>query len=154
MPVVEFEGQQYDFPEDATQEEMTKVLGSLPAAETEEIAEDKPEPFREEKSIKKDEGVVRNKEGSHVSYKDRKVVSGGIGHMLTKDEKKQYPVGTVIPDDVVDAWFKTDMDEADKELTAVLEKRKVHVPDEVFDILQNMTFNLAISDVFSSTPIG
>ncbi len=147
MPVVEFEGQTYDFPEDASQEEITTTLTSLPKAEEEIPAEDAREPFREEKSIKKDEGVRRNKEGAHVSYKDRKVVSGGIGHQLTKEEKKQYPVGTAIPDDVVDAWFKTDMDEADKELTAVLEKRKVHVPDEVFDILQNMTFNLGAKGI-------
>jgi len=143
MPIVEFEGQQYDFPKDATQEEMTEILSNLPVEEEETIVEDAPEPFREEKVIKKDEGAVRNKEGAHVSYKDsKKKLTGGVGHLMTKEEKKLYPIGTAIPDDVVDAWFKTDMNEADKDITSVLEKKKVHVPDEVFDILQNMTFNL------------
>ena len=160
MPIVEFEGQQYDFPEDATQEEMTATLSSLPKVEEEVVAEDAPEPFREESVIKKDEGTIRNKDGAHVSYKDRKVISGGRGHMLTKEEKKLYPVGTAIPDDVVDAWFKTDMEEADKDLTSVLERKKVHVPDEVFDILQNMTFNLGkkgiseFKDMWTAIEVG
>ena len=143
MPTVQFEGKQYDFPEDATQAEMTNALGNLPKEEAEAPPEDKREPFAETDTIKKDEGIRRDEGGSHVSYKDtRKKLTGGIGHLMTKEEKQQYPVGTVIPDKVVNEWFKTDMDEADKELTRVLEKRAVHVPDDVYNILLNMTFNL------------
>lgn len=161
MPIIEFEGQTYDFPEDASQEEITTTLTNLPKPDEEVVAEDAPEPFREEKVIRKDEGAIRNKEGSHVSYRDsKKKLTGGVGHLMTKEEKKQYPIGTEIPDDVVDAWFKTDMDEADKDLTAVLEKKKVHVPDEVFDILQNMTFNLGkkgiadFTDMWKAIEVG
>ncbi len=161
MPVVEFEGQQYDFPEDTTQAEMTAALGNLPKEEAEAPAEDKREPFAETDTIKKDEGIRRDKEGAHVSYKDsRKKLTGGIGHLMTKEEKKQYPVGTVIPDKVVDEWFKTDMDEADKDLTRVLEKRSVHVPDDVYNILLNMTFNLGekgisdFKDMWAAIEVG
>ncbi|MEE8207847.1 MAG: glycoside hydrolase family protein [Nitrosomonadaceae bacterium] len=143
MPTVEFEGQQYDFPEDASQEEMTAALSNLPKEEAEVVPEEPREPFAEEDTIKKDEGVRRDKEGAHVAYMDsKKKLTGGRGHLLTKEEKKLYPKGTMIPDDVVKEWFKTDMDEADKALTSVLEKRAVHVPDEVYNILLNMTFNL------------
>lgn len=160
MPVVEFEGQPYDFPEGTTQEEMTEALGNLPKAEEEIAPEDAPEPLREQAIIKKDEGVRRNKEGSHISYKDRKVITGGIGHQLTKEEMKQYPLGTAIPQDVVDAWFKTDMDEANTQITELLEEHSVHVPDEVFDILTNMVFTLGkaglneFDDLWSAVEIG
>jgi len=78
MPVVDFEGKQYDFPADATQEEMTAALGSLPKAEEEAPAEEPAEPLREQAIIKKDEGVRRNKEGQHISYRDtEKILTGG-----------------------------------------------------------------------------
>ena len=161
MPTVEFEGQQYNFPEDATQEEMTAALGNLPNEEAEVPTEDAKEPFREEETIKKDEGIRRDKEGSHVAYKDSKGnLTGGIGHLLTKEEKKTYPKGTAIPDDVVAQWFKTDMDEADGVLTRILEKKSVHVPDEVFDILQNMAYNLGekgllgFTDMWAAIEVG
>lgn len=143
MPTIEFEGQQYEFPEDATEEEITTTLSNIPAQGEDTLPVEEPrEPFAEEDVIKKDEGVRRNKEGQHVSYKDRKVISGGRGHQLTKEEKKLYPLGTEIPDDVVKGWFKADMEEADKDLTSILEEKQVHVPDDVYSILHNMTFNL------------
>lgn len=101
------------------------------------------EPFREQAIIKKDEGVRRDKEGNHIAYKDSEgVMTGGRGHQLTKEEKKLYPEGTTIPNKVVQDWFTIDMKEADDDITELLELHKVHVPDEVFDILHNMTFNL------------
>ncbi len=142
MPQIEFEGQAYDFPEDATQEEITHTLNAIPAEEN-ETPEEPAEPLREQVVIKKDEGVKKNKEGQHVAYSDKEGnKTGGRGHLLNKEEKKLYPEGTVIPDDVVKQWFKEDMNIADEELTSILEGKKVHVPDAVYDILLNMTFNL------------
>lgn len=140
---VSFNGQLYNFPSDTTDEEMLDFLNKIPAEE-EEVVDEKPrEPFAEETTIKKDEGIRRDKDGSHVAYIDtEKKLTGGIGHLMTKEEKKLYPEGTAIPNDVVTKWFKTDMDEADTELTRILEKKSVHVPDEVYNILLNMTFNL------------
>lgn len=139
MPVVDFEGKKYDFPEGITDEEVFTFLNEIPAEEQPEPQE----PLREQVVIKKDEGVRKNKEGQHVSYRDtQKVLTGGRGHVLTKAEKKLYPKGTAIPNELVDKWFKADMEEADVTLTKILEERATHVPDEVYDILLNMTFNM------------
>ncbi len=138
---IAFEGQEYTFPADTTDDEMFEFLNQIPKEEA--PAEEPAEPLREQVVIKKDEGVRRNKEGQHISYRDtEKILTGGRGHVLTKEEKKLYPKGTSIPDDVVAEWFKTDMDEANTGITELLEEKAVHVPDEVFDILLNMTFNL------------
>ena len=151
--LVEFEGYQYEFPEDAADEEILEFLTSMPTEaeeQEEEITEEPPEPLREEVIIKKDEGVKKDKDDNHVSYMDsvrtkqhpKGVLTGGRGHQLTKEEKKLYPKGTIIPSEVVDAWFKEDMIEADDALTRILEQKATHVPDEVYDILLNMSFNL------------
>lgn len=141
MAAVTYEGTEYDFPDGTSDEQVLEFLNALPADE-EASKEEPPEPLREQAVIKKDEGVKRNKEGQHISYKDKNVITGGRGHQLTKEEKKLYPKGTAIPDELVDRWFKEDMDEADVALTQLLEEKAVHVPDEVFDILINMTFNM------------
>jgi hypothetical protein len=161
MPIAEFEGKRYDFPEGTSQEEMIQALNGLPKEEKQLLAEDKQEPFAEEAVIKKDEGVRRNKEGSHVSYRDsKKLPTGGRGHLLTEDEIKQYPTDTAIPDTVVGQWFQTDMKEADQLLTGILEEKAVHVPDEVYSILLNMTFNLGeegieeFEDMWAAVEVG
>ena len=138
-----FDGSQYDFPEGTTDEEMLEFVSNLPAEEEEVVVEGPQEPLRETEIIKKDEGVRRDKEGNHVSYIDtEKHLTGGRGHLLTDEEKELYPKGTIIPEGVVDAWFDTDMKEADTILIGILEDKAVHVPDDVYDILLNMTFNL------------
>ncbi len=145
---ISFEGQEYEFPADTSDDEMLGFLNNIPAEEV--IDEEPSEPLREEAIIKKDEGVKKDKDDNHVAYMDsvrskkhpKGILTGGRGHQLTKEEKKLYPIGTVIPNDVVDAWFKEDMIEADEALTRILEKKATHVPDEVYDILLNMSFNL------------
>lgn len=160
MPIVEFEEQRYEFPEDATEEEIATALNEVTMETEETIAEDEPVAFREEETIERDEGIRRSKEGSHVSYRDGKVITGGIGHQLSKEELETYPRGTAIPDDVVANWFKTDMEEANTSLTRILEKKKVRVPDEVFDVLLNMSFNLGeknlleFDDMWSAVEVG
>ncbi len=131
---------EYSFPADTTDDEMFEFLNQIPAVEAKE--EEPPEPLRETKAIKRYEGTRKNKDGEHISYKDKNVLSGGIGHQLTKEEKKLYPKGTAIPDDVVEAWFKADMIKADNDITELLEQHRIRVPDEVYDVLLNMTFNM------------
>lgn len=138
MPTVEFEGQQHQFPDDVTPEEIEQTLAALPAKEQEAP---KP-PHVESETISRDEGVRKDKEGNHISYKDGDVITAGRGHQLNKEELKEFPIGTVVPNDTVKRWFKQDMEVADQTLTAKLEKLKVRVPDEVFSILLNMSFNL------------
>jgi len=143
MPIAELDGRQYDFPEGTTSDEMMEALDSLPKNYVEKLPEDKREPFAEENVILKDEGVKKNKEGSHVAYRDsKKNPTGGHGHLLTDEEQALYPKGTEIPDSVADGWFTQDMKEADELLTSVLEDKKVYVPDDVYSILLNMTFNM------------
>lgn len=139
---ISFNGQIYNFPADTNDEEMLQFLNDIPADE-EATDEEPPEPFRETAVIKKDEGVRKDKDDNHISYRDtEKHLTGGRGHLLNKDERKLYPKGTIIPDEVVDAWFKEDMEVADADLTSILEQKATHVPDEVYDILLNMSFNL------------
>lgn len=148
--VIEFEGQEYDFPDDATNDE---ILGMLSTVEQEAPKRpDKPlintqgdvsQLHAENKTIRMDEGAVRNKDGQHVAYKDSKgFPTGGIGHLLTKQEKEIYPEGKEIPDEVANAWFKEDMDEAVGGVDRMLEARRVDLPEAAYDVLVNMTFNM------------
>lgn len=149
--VIEFEGQEYDFPDDATNEE---ILGLLSTVEQPKPPKrpDKPlintqgdvsQLHTENKAIRKDEGAVRNKDGQHVAYKDSKGFdTGGIGHLLSKEEKKTYPEGTEIPDEIANTWFAEDMDEAVGGVDRMLEARRVDLPEAAYDILVNMTFNM------------
>jgi len=36
----------------------------------------------------------------------------GIGHLLTKEEKEKYPVKCLVPNHIIDKWFKEDVDTA------------------------------------------
>ena len=144
---ISFQDQTYTFPSTATDDQIFEFLSQIPK---EEEAKEPQEPLRERKVIKKDEGVKKNKEGDHISYRDtvrstefpKGILTGGRGHVLTDDEADKYPKGTAIPDDVVKDWFDVDMKEADDNLISILEEKAVHVSDEVYDILLNMTFNL------------
>ena len=90
--------------------------------------------------IKRDEGTVQSPFGDHTSYKDHLGnLTGGHGHLLTASEKKKYPTGAKIPFEVVDQWFKQDMDEAEEDVEKLF---PVKMPDEVRAILTNMSFNL------------
>lgn len=145
---ISFQDQEYTFPSTATDDQIFEFLRQIPAPKVEE--EEVKEPLRERKVIKKDEGVKKNKEGEHISYRDtvrstefpKGILTGGRGHVLTDDEAKLYPKGTAIPDALVESWFDVDMKEADDNLIEILEEKAVHVSDDVYDILLNMTFNL------------
>lgn len=53
--------------------------------------------------IKKHEGY------KNVSYKDTEnLLTGGVGHLLRKDELLKYPLGTPIPADQIDKWLEQD----------------------------------------------
>ncbi len=113
-----------------------------PIAAKSEVVEEPERVINAETSqIASDEGTRVNGNGEFVSYVDRKGNNtGGIGHLLTQDEQKQYPEGAVIPREVSDQWFIVDMEEAEADADALLGKQDV--PDEVHSILINMAFNL------------
>ena len=62
--------------------------------------------------IKKREGTELNVKNQHISYEDKikpqGYLTGGYGHLLSKDEIKTYPRGTPIPIEVVDQWLIDD----------------------------------------------
>jgi len=94
----------------------------------------------EEKQILIDEGVQKDAEGNHVSYKDTEGhLTGGHGHLMTDAEKLKYPEGTPIPKEVVDKWKTIDLKEAKEDVSAIFGEVK---NPEVASVLQNMAFNL------------
>lgn len=149
MPqTIDFEGKVYEFPDDASQEEILGMLSEVPAPKkvnkplTATVG-DTTKLHTESKAIRMDEGAVRNDTGNHMAYNDNKGhATGGVGHLLTDAEKELYPKDTEIPDDVVNEWFKEDMDEATAGVDRLLEGHKVDVPEAVYDVLVNMSFNM------------
>jgi GH24 family phage-related lysozyme (muramidase) len=88
--------------------DMTQAGGAEPTVlEDQGISEDGVRTVDEERLDKH----MRSREGvKYESYNDSlNKPTGGIGHLLTKEEKVKYPVGTDIPKTVVDAWYKEDI---------------------------------------------
>ena len=54
---------------------------------------------------------LKDREGvRYVSYLDSlDKPTGGVGHLLTKEEQALYPVGTPIPENVVNQWLEQDV---------------------------------------------
>lgn len=112
---------------------------SLDPNEVVEAAEDG-DTSSEIEQITKDEGVVKNDAGEHVTYLDTLGnPTAGHGHLLTPAEQKKYPPGTPIPQSVVDSWKETDIKEASQDVSAVFGDVK---NTEAKKILKNMAFNL------------
>ena len=99
---------------------------------------------KELEQLRLHEGEVRNKEGRHVSYIDSLGnLTGGVGHLMTDVEQKEFPIGTDIPDSVVDKWFNADTKAAEKQANSIIKSFSLEEsPDEVKQILFNMVFNL------------
>lgn len=50
---------------------------------------------------------------SYTAYSDTLgKLTGGVGHLLTAKEAKQYPLGSTIPRAVVEAWYNKDFHKA------------------------------------------
>lgn len=61
------------------------------------------------KHLKSREGV------KYESYNDSLgKLTGGVGHLLTSEEQALYPLGTVIPENVVNMWLEKDLAKAKK----------------------------------------
>lgn len=90
--------------------------------------------------IIEDEGVVKNSQGQHVSYNDSLGnLTGGHGHLMTPEERKQYPKGTAIPEEVVKKWLEEDKVSAAEDVTALFGE---DLHPEVKSVLTNMAFNM------------
>lgn len=87
----------------------------------------------ESAQIEIDEGRVME---SYVDTEGH--LTGGVGHLLTDAEKALYPEGTPIPKEVVDEWYRIDLEEAEADAD------KFYKTDDpnLKAILTNMSFNL------------
>ena len=79
-----------------------------------------------------------------TSYIDtRGNLTGGIGHLMTKEEQEKYPKGTKIPKEVIDAWYKEDLNKAQVGANNLVPE----APEEVKNIVTNMVFNMGEAGV-------
>lgn len=55
---------------------------------------------------------IRSREGykTYVYLDSRLLPTAGLGHLLVGDELSRYPLGTTVPQSVLDAWEKHDLD--------------------------------------------
>lgn len=99
----------------------------------------------EANQIESDEGVTKNSKGQHIAYLDTlNRPTLGHGHLMTKEEIKKYPIGSVVPDKLVEELWKKDLDEH-WDIVRTFQKDGTipkDTPNEVIDILFNMAFNL------------
>lgn len=87
----------------------------------------------EDAQIRSDEGVIR------ASYLDTEGnLTGGVGHLLTPEEQKEFPEGTPIPKEKVDEWFDIDMEEAEADVESIIPE----APPALKNIFTNMAFQL------------
>ena len=114
-----------------------------PVVEQPAVAE--AEQLQPEKTLK--EQLIFDEGRRLESYLDSEgILTGGIGHMLTTKEKKEFPLGTKISSERVDKWFKKDVAIAMRDVNKLLKRKGVDQPitPEVRSILDNMSFNLGL----------
>ena len=94
----------------------------------------------ERQQILEDEGEFK-KDGKYVPYLDSKgYLTAGHGHLIDDIEEKMFPLGAVVPDAVVEYWFRYDMIEAIEDTDHYLKGKEV--PPQIYNVLVNMAFNL------------
>ena len=89
--------------------------------------------------LKIDEGVVYEIYLDHLGYP-----TFGVGHLiLESDEEHGREVGTAVSEERVRSCFESDLDIAIRECELLYEDGQFgNLPDEVQQILVNMTFNM------------
>lgn len=86
---------------------------------------------------------LNKREGSKsTSYLDSLgKLTGGVGHLMTEEEKKRYPAGTEIPKEVRDRWLKEDSAKAFE--AAKQQAKELGVVDNKFvEALASVNFQL------------
>jgi len=123
--------------EAATKEAVTKEDGvqitvpkNTPAAESRQVAKKLIE-LREGRELK----TYQHKMADGTLDKP----TGGVGHVLTPAELRKYPVGTEIPETVVDEWYRKD---SDKAFLAAREQAKELGRPDMIPALASVNFQL------------
>lgn len=83
-----------------------------------------------------DEGRV-----NHIYLCTNKHPTAGVGHKLSVEEQKTWANNKTIPDALIDAWFKSDLE------TARGSAQRYNYPAQVEDILTNMIFQMGAAGV-------
>jgi len=84
--------------------------------------------------IKKHEGVRQTVYADPIG-----LPTGGVGHLLSTEERVKFPIGTSLTDEQVNAWLREDVSEAE---VAVRSAVKVELTQSQFDALVSFTFNV------------
>jgi lysozyme len=85
--------------------------------------------------------ITQDEGKRNVSYLDTEgLLTGGVGHLMSKEEQKKYPLGTQIPEEVVQEWLRSDLSVAKGTLGKL--DLPEDTPEEVQKVLLNMSFNL------------
>ena len=93
-----------------------------------------------EDDLRRHEGVVNE---IYVCTEGFKTL--GVGHLLKKgDVEYDLPIGTQISEEVVERYFKDDLNQAIKDTERLVDDLYNH-PDNVVRVLVNMMFNLGIT---------
>jgi GH24 family phage-related lysozyme (muramidase) len=91
------------------------------------------------------EGVKLDKDGNHILYKDSLgKMTGGIGHLITKKDKKYFgkPEGTIIDIADVERWEQEDAKTALQDAKSYLGDNWKTSSNAVKEVATNMAFNL------------
>ena len=67
-------------------------------------------------------------------------LTGGVGHLMSKEEQALYPEGTEIPSEVVNEWLKADVQEARK--AAQKQAQELSGSKELEEALIHVNFQL------------
>lgn len=88
------------------------------------------------------DALLRGREGfkSSVYLDSLGNATAGYGHLLSEVEKRQYPVGTEIPQEQLDAWYAADTAKAEKAASSQL--GRLNLPDEALPVLTSMNYQL------------
>ena len=83
--------------------------------------------------------IIRDEGVSFYVYEDSLgYATGGVGHLLTEEDKKTYQKGDYIPSEQIREWLLKDF----KTAREVAEELAPNGSDTAQDILTNMAFNL------------
>lgn len=84
-------------------------------------------------------------------YKDSKgLPTAGVGHLLTGQEKKDFPLGTKITQAQCDAWLAADLKECED---AVNDAVNTALKQNEFDALISLCFNIGVAGFRRSTVV-
>jgi lysozyme len=90
--------------------------------------------IKEKQQLQVDEGIVYKVYLDSLGFP-----TGGVGHLMSKDELALYPVGSALPKQLVDKWFDEDIQVA---IDIANKLCPVDCSDDLNDIITNMAFNM------------